>query len=340
MRLVSALLFVALTGSAVLADEAKPADPKPEVTKKHVPLRVVKVLPETRQVLLFDKTHGNHVVAEVGQNVDGYIVDDIDDDEVTLSNADTGLQVLLAAPAAHRERAAERSAAKKAAKAPEDPYSEGDKPAAEPKVETPVDPYAAADTTAPVDPYAPVVTAPSVTVSGPGVTSIDAGTDPGIAAFADAVSPPPRSVSMNDAKPTPAKAPAKTTAKGKGKAKPTKAEPATDSGALAAAATGSPNAAVIARTDVDAALADFGKLAGSFRATFTAEGLRFDAITDGTLLAQAGLKKGDVVTAVDNQPLRSLDDAANLYARAGSVKSTTIQLVRAGKPLTLKVAIQ
>jgi len=353
MRLASAFLFLALTGSAVLADEAKPADPKPEVTKKKVPLRVVKILPESRQVLLFDKTQGNHVVAEVGQNVEGFVVDDIDDDEVTVSNAETGIQAILAAPAPHRAEK-DRAAKKAAPKAPEDPYSEGEAAPDDsatktvskaPAKTTPVDPYAAPDATAPVDPYAPAEANVRV-VSAP-----DAPTDPGITAFVDAVSPAPRAVSMND-KPALGSKPA---AKGKNAKKPAKAETpeAPDSAALAAAATGSaapaaasptapasPAATVIARSEVDAALADFGKLAGSFRATFTAEGLRFDAIADGTLLAKAGLKKGDVVTAVENQPLKSLDDAADLYARAGSVRSSTIQVVRAGKPLTLKIAIQ
>src|SRR5687767_12495043 len=97
MRLVSAVLFVALTGSFALAEEAKPADPKPEVTKKKVPYRVVKVLPETGQVLLFDKNKGGHVVAEVGQQLDGFTVDEIDDDEVTLIS-ETGTSVILTSP--------------------------------------------------------------------------------------------------------------------------------------------------------------------------------------------------------------------------------------------------
>jgi len=108
---LSAVLFVALTGSVVLADDAKPADPKPEVTKRKVPLRVVKMLPETHQVLLLDKIKGSHVVAEVGQNIDGYIVDEIDDDEVTLVS-ETGSEVILTAPdQTWRRRAAERKAA-------------------------------------------------------------------------------------------------------------------------------------------------------------------------------------------------------------------------------------
>src|SRR5215204_3294412 len=109
MRLVSAFLFVALTGSVVVAEEARPADPKPEVTKKKVPYRVVKMLPETGQVLLYDKHHGNHVVAEVGQTLDGYTVDDIDDEEVTLL-AESGAAVILTAPLPPRQ--ARRTAAK------------------------------------------------------------------------------------------------------------------------------------------------------------------------------------------------------------------------------------
>ena len=49
-----------------------------------MPYRVVRILPETEQVLLFDKIHGTHVVAENGDALDGYTIDDIDDDEVTL----------------------------------------------------------------------------------------------------------------------------------------------------------------------------------------------------------------------------------------------------------------
>ncbi len=66
MRLLSAILFVALTASSALADEPNATDPKPEVTRKKVPYRVVKTLPDSQQVLLFDKIHGTHIVAEVG----------------------------------------------------------------------------------------------------------------------------------------------------------------------------------------------------------------------------------------------------------------------------------
>jgi len=373
MRLVRAVLFVALTtftGSLALADDAKPADPKPEVTKKKVPYRVVKILPESQQVLLFDKIHGTHVLAEAGEPLDaGYTLDEIDDDEVTLVADDGSSVILTAPPPPHQKKA------KKAKAQPIDPYADAGEAVAsvgnagEPAAATPSQPApnagSDATTSVPVDPYA----APEPPVAGeggvrsaraaaseappaPAAPIVDSGApelsdpygDPGIRAFAEAVGATP-------APAAPAATPAAKPAKAKAKAKPVSTPDA--AAALAAAATGDatvevPAAAptspaggiVLARTDLDAALADFGRLAASFRATFTPEGLRFDAIDDGTLLAKAGLHKGDVVTAVDGRPLRSLDDAANLYARSSTVKSATVQVLRGGKPVTLRVAIQ
>lgn len=336
MRFVSALLFLALTGSVTLADEAKPADPKPEVSKRKVPLRVVKMLPETHQVLLLDRNRGTHVTAEVGQDVDGYIVDEITDDEVTLV-APNGAEIILTAPdMTWRRRAAERkAAATKAAKpatdasaalaeaAPEDPYADpqptataalpaGDVRVASLNGQAAPTPAPVIDGAwAPADPYA----------------------DPnaGITAFAAAVG----------AADEPAPAPAKPAAK-----------PGTidAAGALAAAVTGSPAAPaatsawlptfIVARADVDAALADFGATAVTFDARFVADGLRLDAIAKGTILAKAGLEKGDTITAIDGKPLRSFDDAADVYARMQHAKAATIVVQRAGKPVTLKLAIR
>jgi len=108
MRFVRAFLLVALTGSVALADEGGSSPNSPEAQPvaapaastaraPRVPLRIVRMLTETRQVLLLDKNRGTHVVAEVGQEVDGYIVDEIGEDEVTLV-APSGAEVILAAP--------------------------------------------------------------------------------------------------------------------------------------------------------------------------------------------------------------------------------------------------
>ncbi len=392
MRLVSALLFVALTGAGALADDATPADPQPDVMRQRLPFRVVKLLPETRQVLLFDRDRGNHVVAEVGQSLEGYLVDDIEADAVTFV-AGNGTQIILTAPPPRHER---RSGAKAR---PADPSAEPTAGATASASDAPRAPTSAP--AMPVDPYAEP--APPATpgeggvrvasAAGDDTEPFDAGApdaDPGITAFADAVgatpvpvrsappatststltAPPATSTSTAAAPPatstsTPTAPPATSTSTPP--APPAPPAPADDTGsALAAALTGAPppstassstttgtpaaapasastsaaGATTLTRAELDGALADFPRLAASFRATFTPDGLRFDALGEGTLLTRIGLRKGDVITSIDGQPLRSLDDAANLYARASSLQAATIQVTRAGTPVTLRVAIR
>jgi S1-C subfamily serine protease len=76
------------------------------------------------------------------------------------------------------------------------------------------------------------------------------------------------------------------------------------------------------------------------RASFSSTGVVIDGVGDGTIFQRAGLRSGDVITAVDGVRLRSLDDAANLYARAATAKAINAQIVRAGRPATLHVVIQ
>lgn len=96
----------------------------------------------------------------------------------------------------------------------------------------------------------------------------------------------------------------------------------------------------LSKVDVAAALADFGKLASSVRGSQVANGIRIDKLLPGSMYAKAGLREGDIVTAIDGKPFRSVDDAADLYARAGGIKTATVVVLRSDKPLTLHVAIQ
>jgi hypothetical protein len=43
---------------------------------------------------------------------------------------------------------------------------------------------------------------------------------------------------------------------------------------------------------------------------------------------------------VDGNPLRTLDDAAGLYARSTTMSMATVQVVRGGKLVVLRVAIR
>lgn len=100
------------------------------------------------------------------------------------------------------------------------------------------------------------------------------------------------------------------------------------------------DASVISRGELDGALSDFAALTAAVRGSFTATGVAVEGVADGSVFQRAGLRAGDVVTEVDGIRLRTLDDAAELYARASSAKAITAQLVRAGKPVTLHVVIR
>ncbi|CAN5921996.1 hypothetical protein BH11MYX3_BH11MYX3_30690 [soil metagenome] len=358
MRLVVGLFAMFLTASVARADEAKAPDPKPESTRTKVGLRVVKLLPESHQALLFDKIRGTHVLAEVGGTVDGYRVVDIDEDEVTLS-AENGREIILAAPAAEpsprpqpARRAVARTAPAATGTAPQDPY------AAAPAADAPVDPYAEAPVrtvAAPSpagDPYAEVPAAPSTNTNPPAwVASADPTTGEIGDPYAEVTPPPPAAKKpVRTAAPVTGFEPPGTTPATRAPAAPVVA-PATALPALPASpevvddAPAAPPAPVItptvlSRSELNVALGDFNKLSGMIRGTFTPNGARLDVVAASSVFAKAGLRPGDIVTAVDNKPLRSIDDAAELYVRASATRAANIQLLRGGQPMTVRVLIQ
>jgi S1-C subfamily serine protease len=97
---------------------------------------------------------------------------------------------------------------------------------------------------------------------------------------------------------------------------------------------------VLSRGEVARALADFAGLTAAVRGRFSGSGVVVEGVAAGTIFDRAGLRAGDLITAIDGAPVRSLDDAANVYARAGTATSLTVQLIRGGKPTTLHVVIR
>jgi len=343
MRLVAGALALTLFASFARADDnrpTEPAEPTPAaaaVAHGKVPLRVVRVMPESRQALLFDRTRSTHVLAEVGGKIDGYTVDAIDDDEVTLSAE--GKQIVLAAPArgarrhdrdaagdaaVHARSAAEPTPPERAAgdPAPVDPY--GDPPIR--VVEAPTAP-------APADARTRAPRAEARAAAAPDKQTLDA------RALADVMTADsrrhaaraPAALEREPAAPTAGSRPAATGQPGL---------PGLPASEIRTTSAGPGDAIVLARGDVDGALADFAGLAAAVRGSFSASGLTVDAVADGTIFQRAGLRPGDIVTAVDGARLRSLDDAANLYARASTARAITAQIIRSGKPMALRVAIQ
>ena len=313
--------FLVLFSSIAFADDAEPpaSPPKTEeaapATSSKFPLRVVKILMDSEQVLLFDKNRGRHVLVEVGDTVGDYTVSAIGEEEVTLAGKDMPVEILLAAPGTKPKKAAAKKPVAEADVAPEvtpeDPYAE-----AKPVAKAPADPYADEEAE-----EAPAVEKPirAVQWGQPKAEGEKTTSSP----FANAEPPKP---SADVAK----------------RGTMSKTEEASVMADAMVAATAAPtNApAKLSKKDVNAALADFGALAGSIDAAFAPAGLEIKQVKAGSVFAKAGLAAGDVVTAVDGKPLKTLDDAADLYARAGAMKAATVQVIRGGKPHTLRVTIQ
>ena len=270
MRLVRAVLLVALTTSLAAADGSQ------------VPLRLVHVLPQTHQALLLDRTRDTHVLVDLGGSIDGYTVQDITADAVTLASASR--QLVLEAPEHHwRQREGLRSS------------GSGLRPGAAPQ-----DPYA--------DVPVRVVEAPHPLEAGDGgvrvVEAPDATAKVATVSLALALSPSPS--------PSPSSVPV--------------AAPA-------------PAILTLPRAQLDSSLADFPRLTSSIHGAFTSDGARLDTIAPDSLFAQLGLRSGDTIVSVDDRPLRTLDDVASLYARATTIRNITVHVLRSGKPLDLRVAI-
>jgi hypothetical protein len=70
MRLAGALLATLLTTSAAYADK--------------VPFEIVRMLPETQQVLVFDRAHNTHVLLQPGSQFEDYVVIEVSGIEMTV----------------------------------------------------------------------------------------------------------------------------------------------------------------------------------------------------------------------------------------------------------------
>lgn len=366
-RLFAGLLVAVLAATSFADTDTAAIGPDPEVSTTpeatvepvqadaKFPLKVVKVMPDAEQALLFDKTKGRYVLVEVGATVGDYTVRAIDAREVTLVGKDLPVEIALAMPIAKKPV----KAVAKTAPKPADPYGEdavaSAEPAAPPAGEAPEDPYAdgapamvegddeprivSADPAADPERAAEIVAEQTIQATQWNPAKSDgakSSTSPFAGMSADAAKPSDEVANLG--KP---KADAEGEAPAAKVAPTAEIEPPAEAPAAPVAEPeAKPAATQLAKKDVDAALTDFAKLAAAIDGSFGAHGLVIAKVQAGSVFAKAGLAAGDVVTAVDGKPLRSIDDAADLYARAGGMKSATVQIVRNGKPQVLRIAIQ
>lgn len=332
-------LFVAVLAATSFADTGEPTPapveeaPKPPAAKPadaKFPLKVVKLLPESEQALLFDTRRNRHVLVEVGETVGDYTVSAIGADEVTLVGKDMPVEIALFAPEAKKAKKAPVAKAPK----PADPYAAEEPVAtAEPApAEAPADPYADDEAAAPL-------------VEGEDEPRV-ASADPEHAAER-AVENTIRATQWGSSKPHAERSKeidgTKSTTSPFANMSADAAKPSDEvanAGVEKQPETKADGPTSLSKKEVNAALTDFAKLAASIDGSFGANGLVLEKVQAGSVFAKAGLQVGDVVTSIDGKPLKSIDDAADLYARAGGMKSATVQIVRAGAPKTLRIAIQ
>jgi type II secretion system protein C len=69
-------------------------------------------------------------------------------------------------------------------------------------------------------------------------------------------------------------------------------------------------------------------------------GFTLSRIPEGTVLSDAGLRAGDVLTHVNDVPIDSLATLIGLWPRLQSESSVRAQVVRAGVPVTLSVRLR
>ena len=303
--------------------------PRPRVGK--VGLRVLQIFPDTQQALVLDKDSGRHVVVGEGERVGKYAVVEIDDDQIVVQVGAREL-VLLVDAAATPPVAPSPIAAITGERTVLDPYAAAAAPAA---------PAVAIAAAGPLDPYGPLMAPPGSMGATFGmidprvpVREVIAPSDQraAVAAPVDpygtaAAGPAPIVATPTPIVTTPAPAPIVAT--------PAPAAPAAPMVEVIRA-----DAMTVPRAALSAALSDFDKLAKELGFARIATGVRLSRVPVGSYFHGLGFRAGDVVTAIDGAPIRTLDDAAGVYVRLGSAKKLAVEIDRGSAHGTLKFALK
>ena len=70
------------------------------------------------------------------------------------------------------------------------------------------------------------------------------------------------------------------------------------------------------------------------------DGLLLTGIKPNSIFRKMGLRNGDVIMGVDENDVKSVDDAMKLYENIKSSSSAKLQIRRRGRTITMEYAIQ
>lgn len=96
----------------------------------------------------------------------------------------------------------------------------------------------------------------------------------------------------------------------------------------------------ISRSMIDKATQNFDQLIGQARIEPVADGMKIAALQPASMLRRLGLRNGDVVTSVNDRPVRSMDDALTIYRDLQSGGSLSIQLLRRNRTYTYQYSVK
>ncbi len=108
-----------------------------------------------------------------------------------------------------------------------------------------------------------------------------------------------------------------------------------------AAVTGRPvYRRTISRSVIDNATQNFDQLIGQAQIKPINGGMQIATLQSGSILRRLGLRKGDVVTSVNDRAIRSMDDTMNIYRDLQNGNTISIQLLRRNRPLTYQYNVK
>jgi hypothetical protein len=351
------------SGVPPMAEQA-PAIPARATLGEPPRATVVAILQESGQALLWDGVRGEYVLVRAGAMFQDFHVSAISGDQVVLSRGNQhfvltriadapdlrgGVHAAApapAAPVAAPAPAAPAPAAPVPAQGVADPYAaSGAPPQPIPGIapfsaQAPVDPYASPAPYAPAQapaffapdelppaPYAPAPQAPAFFAPDE-LPPAPGPMDPYVAPAAPAPVAPslPSSLLESRVKPMPrASTEPRVTSmprpviQPQGEAAPLRDEQHT-----------------LSRKEFDAAISDFDALGRDMRVAQTADGVRVDEVAAGSLAYRMGVRAGDVVLDVDGKKLRSMSDAAAIYARLMDAEQFAVKVRRGAGIITLR----
>jgi S1-C subfamily serine protease len=92
----------------------------------------------------------------------------------------------------------------------------------------------------------------------------------------------------------------------------------------------------LSRREFDAAISDFNALGRDVQVTQVADGVRVDEVAASSLPYRMGIRAGDVVLDVDGKKIRTMNDAAAVYARLMDADRFSVKVKRGAGVITLR----